>query len=141
MSPDEQLLGDLDRQLVHAMETGGQKHAEPAGLIAPELFIVDELTGRIEQSGDFRRAVLSREPLCRNRQQIAQPDRILAHLAPGGMARHIDRDGRPLVAADQFVQVVSHEHWRTSGDKALLSQPGIRPFRSAKQRRKPRVWR
>src|ERR1051325_4610295 len=47
MRADEKPLGAIDRQLVHPMETGGQKHAEPAGLISPELFVVYEPAGEI----------------------------------------------------------------------------------------------
>ena len=65
MRADEQLLGDLDWQLVHAREAGRQEDAEPACLIPPELFVIDEPAGRIEQFGDLRPAMLGSEPFGR----------------------------------------------------------------------------
>ena len=39
MVAEEGLLGNRNRQFVDAVETGGQKHAQPLLLMPPELFI------------------------------------------------------------------------------------------------------
>src|SRR5439155_21967783 len=106
------LFGNRDRQFVDAVEAGPEKRSAPLILIAPELFVIDQLASRLEQRVDLRRAMVGGEAFAGIRQQLAQTDRVLANLASGRMSREIDRNSRALVEGEQLVQVVSQEHGR-----------------------------
>ncbi len=94
-----------------AVEARPDKHRQPLFLVTPELFVIDQLAGRLQQRVDLRRAPPGgAEALGGGRQQVAQADRVLADFAPGRVGRQVDRDGWVLVVREQFVQVVSEQH-------------------------------
>ena len=128
MAADRQGFVDLDRQLVDAVEPGRQEQRQAAVLVTPELLVIDQLAGRLQQFVDGAAAPPGRQPLGRGRQQLAQPDRVLAHLAAGRVGRQVERDARVLVAGEQFVQVGSEKHGRPRCGRFCLSQPATARF-------------
>jgi len=67
-------------------EVGGKKEGKPLLLVPPKRCIIDQVSSGREQRG-IGPAADGAQPLCRLRQQVFEPNRILTDLPPGDVRR------------------------------------------------------
>jgi hypothetical protein len=79
---------------VGAIKGGGEKDGQSLLLLPPEIIAAHQGFGRRQQRVDFGLSPEGGQPFRRRRQQVLEPDRVLADLSPGKVCRKIEGDGR-----------------------------------------------